>query len=68
VVADLERGRSLRLDGSGPDVWKALVEQGGTEPPAAALARKYDVPQDRLREELARFALELLAQGLLEAW
>lgn len=66
VVADLERGRSFRLDGSGADFWKALVKQGGTEPAAASLTWEYDAPQDRLREDLDRFASELLAQGLLE--
>jgi hypothetical protein len=66
VVADLAAGRSFRLDGSGSEAWKAIVQCGSVEGAANFLGQEYQAPQDLLQRDLQRFASDLLSQGLLE--
>ncbi len=66
VIADLDAGRSFRLDGSGSEAWQAIVQSGSVEGAADLLGQEYEASQDLLRQDLQRFASELLSQGLLE--
>lgn len=66
VVGDLKTGEGFALSGVGADMWRAIVEYGGSKEVVAALLEDYDVDEATLRADLHGFIEELLSRGLLE--
>ena len=58
------RNRFYALDGVDADVWAAIEDGEPVEGQIPALARKYAVDAERVREDIWRFVTELLAAGL----
>src|SRR5207302_8954074 len=59
-----DRDRFYALDGVDADVWVAIEDGESVEGQIPALARKYAVDAERVREDIWRFVTELLAAGL----
>jgi hypothetical protein len=66
TLFDLETGQGFSLAGTGSDLWRALLRQGGVEVSVKQLAEEYDVSPEILRTDSDRFVEDLLARGLLE--
>ena len=58
------RNRFYALDGVDADVWAAIENGEPVEGQIPALARKYAVDVERVREDIWRFVTALLAAGL----
>jgi hypothetical protein len=65
-VARLDTGQSFRLQGSGADIWWALVKHGTRQDAAKALAQQYQIEESPLLLDVASFAERLLREELLE--
>jgi hypothetical protein len=65
-IAKLDTGESFQLDGTGADIWWALVTHGTLQDTARALSRKYQVEESILQVDVAAFAERLLKEELLE--
>ena len=65
LMIRLDTGERFRLNGSGQDMWWALVKQDSTESAVKALLRKYHVAESILRSDLAAFTATALERGLL---
>ena len=59
-----DHDRFYALDGVDADVWSAIEHGEPIEEQIPALARKYGVDVERVREDIWRFVTELLAAGL----
>jgi hypothetical protein len=59
-------GQSFRLEGSGADIWWALVQHGTRQDTAKALAQKYQIEESVLQLDVSSFAERLLKEELLE--
>ncbi|MCB1034208.1 MAG: PqqD family peptide modification chaperone, partial [Acidobacteria bacterium] len=66
VLANLERGGSLRLSGSAASFWRALIESGDPEAAQQRLVRHYAVAPATCRRDLERTLEALEEQGFLE--
>ncbi|HYU35253.1 MAG TPA: PqqD family protein [Thermoanaerobaculia bacterium] len=66
VLLELDSGRYFGLNETGTRMWRLLVQHGRVEAALEALLEEYEVPRDRLREELLEFVDALLAQRLLD--
>jgi hypothetical protein len=67
VLLETVTGRYYGLDEVGTRMWSLLQLHGDTEAVCRALCAEYDVPEARLREDLAQLIGALAARGLLQA-
>lgn len=65
VLLETGSGRYYGLDEVGTRMWSLIHSHGEIEAACRALLAEYDVPEDRLREDLGRFVETLAARGLL---
>ena len=65
VLLDTGSGRYFGLDEVGTRMWSLLHLHGEIETAYRALLAEYDVPEDRLREDLLRLVEALAARGLV---
>lgn len=65
VLLETGSGRYYGLDEVGTRMWNLLQLHGETAAVCRTLLAEYDVPEDRLREDLGRFIETLAARGLL---
>jgi Coenzyme PQQ synthesis protein D (PqqD) len=65
VLLETGSGRYYGLNEVGTRMWSLLHLHGEIEAVCRALLAEYDVPEDRLREDLGRFIETLAARGLL---
>jgi hypothetical protein len=65
VVGHLGSGTSFFLDGSGADIWRALVGTGERGAATDRVARVYRVEAAELRADVEAFTSELVGAGLL---
>jgi Coenzyme PQQ synthesis protein D (PqqD) len=66
VLLETGSGRYYGLDEVGTRMWSLLQIHGETGAVCRALLAEYDVPEERLREDLGTFVEILAARGLLE--
>jgi hypothetical protein len=66
VLLDLDSGRYFGLNETGTRMWSLLTQHGCIELALADLCAEYDVPLQRLQEELLELVDNLAAQNLLE--
>ena len=65
VLLETGSGRYYGLDEVGTRMWNLIQLHGEPEAVCRALLVEYNVPEDRLREDLGRFVETLAARGLL---
>jgi hypothetical protein len=65
VLLETKTGRYYGLDEVGTRMWSLIHSHGEIGAVCRALLAEYDVPEDRLREDLERFVETLAARGLL---
>ena len=66
VLLATESGRYFGLNEVGTRMWSLLCLHGDVEAVYRALLAEYEVPEDRLREDLAQFVDTLAARGLVK--
>ncbi|HEY0514520.1 MAG TPA: PqqD family protein [Thermoanaerobaculia bacterium] len=66
VLLETATGRYYGLDEVGTRMWSLLHLHGEIEAVCRALLTEYDVPEERLREDLARLVEALAARGLVK--
>ncbi len=66
VLLATENGRYFGLNEVGTRMWSLLRLHGDAEAVCRALLAEYDVPEARLREDLAQFVDTLAARGLVK--
>jgi len=67
VLLATDSGKYFGLNGVGTRMWSLLHQHGEVEAVCRALLAEYDVAEDQLREDLARFVDLLAARGLVKA-
>ncbi|HEX3557100.1 MAG TPA: PqqD family protein [Thermoanaerobaculia bacterium] len=67
VLLATDSGRYFGLNEVGTRLWSLLRLHGDVETVCRALLAEYDVPEDRLREDLAQFVDTLAARGLVKS-
>lgn len=65
VLLETGSGRYYGLNEVGTRMWSLIHLHGEIEAVCRALLAEYDVPEDRLREDLEKFVETLAARGLL---
>ena len=66
VLLATDSGRYFGLNEVGTRMWSLLRLHGDVEAVCRALLAEYEVPEARLREDLAQFVDTLAARGLIE--
>jgi hypothetical protein len=66
VLLEPESGQYFGLNETGTRMWSLLAQHGRIELALAELRSQYDVPFERLQEELLEFVDQLASQNLLE--
>ena len=66
AILDHSTGRYFALDGAGSRMWELLAETTSLRAVLERMLEEYDVPRDRLAEDLLRIAGYLQASGLVE--
>ena len=66
VLLNLESGKYFGLDRIGTRMWQLLTEHGQVEPVFRVLLQEYDVPEDRLLQDLISLIDKLAAHGLVQ--
>ena len=66
VLLATDSGRYFGLNEVGTRMWSLLRLHGDVEAVCRALLAEYEVPEDRLREDLAQFVDTLAARGLVK--
>lgn len=66
VLLELESGQYFGLNETGTRMWSLLTQHGRIELALADLRTEYDVPLERLQEELLGFVDQLASRNLLE--
>jgi hypothetical protein len=66
VLLATESGRYFGLNEVGTRMWSLLQLHGEAEAVCRALLAEYDVPEERLREDVTRFVDNLVIRGLIE--
>lgn len=66
VLLETVTGRYYGLDEVGTRMWSLLQLHGDSEAAYRVLCAEYDVPEARLREDLAQLIAALAARGLLQ--
>lgn len=64
VLLDLVSEQYIGLDAVATSIWQLLMEDGNTESVIAKMLEMYEVDEERLRSDMARFIEQLYAQGL----
>jgi hypothetical protein len=67
IIMNLTNGAYYSMDGVGAVVWEHIAEGRSIEAIHDSIARRFDVEDSRLREDLDRLVAELLAEGLVLA-
>jgi len=65
VILNLESGTYFGLDPVGTRIWSLLQKNGSLRETFETLQQEYEVPQNRLEEDLLRLVKELNTKGLL---
>ncbi|MGH7863610.1 MAG: PqqD family peptide modification chaperone, partial [Candidatus Binataceae bacterium] len=65
VVLDIKRGRYYGLAGVGSRIWDSLVDGKRLGEVAAMLSREFSVSREQASPDVAGYAMQLEAQGLL---
>jgi coenzyme PQQ synthesis protein D (PqqD) len=65
VLLETGSGRYYGLNEVGTRMWSLIHSHGEIGAVCRALLAEYDVPEDRLREDLGRFVETLAARGLV---
>ena len=65
VVLDIKRGRYFGLDEAGSRIWDPLVRGRRFGDIAATISREYPVAREQASRDVAGYALQLEAQGLI---
>lgn len=65
LVVDADSGSSVRLDGVGGAMWRALTTTGILDMAVDAMAAQYDVSETQLRRDIHDFHLALRERSLL---
>jgi len=65
VLLETGSGRYYGLNEVGTRMWSLIQSHGEIGTVCRALLAEYDVPEDRLREDLENFVETLAARGLL---
>jgi hypothetical protein len=65
VLVDAANGRSVTLRGTADELWQAWIRADDTETAAAGVARRYDVPNERVLADLDGLLGDLAARGML---
>jgi hypothetical protein len=65
VLLHLERGIYFGLEVVGTRIWAALVEHGCARPAVASILDDYEVTEDTLEGDVARFLDALAHNGLV---
>jgi hypothetical protein len=66
VILDLESGEFYSLNGVGSFIWERINEGAGLNEIVDSMVEHYEVEHDDARADLAEFAAELTAMGLIE--
>ncbi len=66
VVLDLRGSVYLKLNGTGRDLWEALVEPRTESELVSALVAKYGIDEERASSDVAAFLEDLRGRQLLE--
>ncbi len=66
VILSTDSGKYFGLNEVGTRMWTLLRQHGEVEAACRALLAEYDVPEERLREDLAHFVDTLATRGLVE--
>jgi hypothetical protein len=66
VILNLNSECYFGLDQMGTRMWNALTKAASIQDAYEALLAEYDVPEDKLRQDLTELVSRLLDQGLLE--
>jgi hypothetical protein len=66
VLLNLKTEKYLGLDATGTRMWTVLSDAPSIQAAYDALLEEYDVPPDRLRQDLDAFLSKLLEHGLIE--
>ncbi len=67
ILLATDSGKYFGLNEVGTRMWSLLRLHGEVEPVFRELLAEYDVAEDQLREDLARFVDLLAARGLVKA-
>jgi len=67
VLLATDSGRYFGLNEVGTRMWSLLRLHGDVEAVCRALLAEYEVPENRLREDLAQFVDTLAARGLVKS-
>jgi coenzyme PQQ synthesis protein D (PqqD) len=67
VLLATDSGKYFGLNEVGTRMWSLLHQHGEVEAVCRELLAEYDVAEDQLREDLARFVEILSAKGLVRA-
>jgi hypothetical protein len=65
ILLDVRRGLVLAANPVGARIWQLLEQQRTRHEIAEQLAAEYGVPPERARCDVAAFAADLLARGLV---
>lgn len=66
VLLESESGIYYSLNEVGSRIWLLLQKHGQVEPTFRALLDEYDVPEERLYEEIQEFVEKLASRGLVD--
>ncbi|MHC1688622.1 MAG: PqqD family protein [Methanothrix sp.] len=66
LIGNMQSGESIRLDGVGADIWKAIVKSGERDEIIEMILKDYEIDETSLRADLSDFIKDLLERGLLE--
>lgn len=65
VVANVESGECIRLEGSAADMWRAVVRHGELDEATRLLCAEYSVEEAELRPDLDELIASLVEKGML---
>ena len=66
VILDLASGMYFGLDPVGARIWQLLTEGHQIEAVVSTLLSEYEVPEDKLRQDVNTLVNELVSRGLVE--
>ena len=66
VALDLKSSTYLRLNHTGAVLWQKLRDAASREALVGALVERYDIAEERAREDVDMFLADLEKSGLLE--
>jgi hypothetical protein len=67
VVMDLRTSKYFSLNGVAADIWVGIMDGLSLERIIATLGDKYDVPAERLENDVRNFVAAAIAKGLVNA-